>query len=329
MLYLFDENRALTTVIAEYESIITTRAFSEFSTWTGRFPAEAYDALIAATYAVVADEDEVYLVECVTLNEDERTVTVDESRSALALLHDRTVEGTLEWSATPLGEIISDLLASLTGARALPLAFSSGLTAGDSVSLQVSWGDMGQTVLDLLASGTLGIKCAMSGTDIAVTVFEPTAVDTLVGQVYGNASGGKIVRDERSWKNYAIVLGEGEGAARIRQDVDQTGSDALRELYVDARDLQQDALSEAAYKLVLAQRGREKLAETRVIEYAESSTDAPLSVGDVPWYDSGRFSATLMVSRSETTRESGTVKQGATLGEPPPTLRRMIRRESR
>lgn len=76
----------------------------------------------------------------------------------------------------------------------------------------------------------------------------------------------------RSYKNFAYVAGAGEGKDRkiITVDIRQPEDD-LKELYVDARDLQPtnengDPIPEAQYEENLRQRGLEKLAEYEVVE---------------------------------------------------------------
>ena len=65
-------------------------------------------------------------------------------------------------------------------------------------------------------------------------------------------------------KTIALVAGEGEGSQRVTRIVG-TGTGLLRkELYVDARDLQSDDISQQEYYAKLDQRGTEKLGENKV-----------------------------------------------------------------
>jgi hypothetical protein len=54
----------------------------------------------------------------------------------------------------------------------------------------------------------------------------------------GNISKPSYARDSTGYANYAIVGGEGDGAARVIVEVDQTGGEPRRELWVDAKDQQ-------------------------------------------------------------------------------------------
>ena len=335
MLWLYDRDLSAIASLPEYDSIITTWKFGDHSTLDGRLPASAYDKVAAAYFATIADEDEVYLVEgfdLVTEN-GQRYTDLAPWRAASALLHTRTVVGTRRYSSKKHGYIAKDLMATLTGDRAIAnLAFGTGDTLGTSIDKQISWGDMGAVVLDLLAAGHLGLRTRLDGTTIYVDLFAPAEISGAIGDAYGNTTSSKLSKQITDWRNYAIVLGEGEGSSRVRVDVDQTSGGERRELYVDASDLRKtvdgETLSDAAYEATLAQRGAERLAENRVVQFAEASLSAPLDCGAVAWFDAGAWSDWLMVTESVTTREGGTVRHSATIGEPPVTIRKILMKRS-
>jgi hypothetical protein len=84
---------------------------------------------------------------------------------------------------------------------------------------------------------------------------------------YGNLTGASYTYDISKHKNNALVLGEGEGAERMRVEVDIGKSgDARRYMVVDARDLRKEGMSDNQYRNILHQRGLEKLAEQEVVE---------------------------------------------------------------
>lgn len=86
-------------------------------------------------------------------------------------------------------------------------------------------------------------------------------------------------RNSSSYKNFAYVAGAGEGADRVIVTVDlREPGEERKELYVDARDLQQEdgngnTIPLTVYKEHLRQRGREKLAEYRKVEIISSEVD--------------------------------------------------------
>jgi len=86
-------------------------------------------------------------------------------------------------------------------------------------------------------------------------------------------------RNDVNYKNFAYVAGEGEGADRVVIEVDlREEGEERRELYVDARDLRRQddngkTIALDTYKAQLAQRGKEKLSEYRLVETVNSSVD--------------------------------------------------------
>ncbi len=88
-------------------------------------------------------------------------------------------------------------------------------------------------------------------------------------------------KNKSSYRNYAFVAGEGEGAARIMVEVDVRASpdEPRREIWVDARDLQKEdsdghKMTDAEYIKLLVTRGKEKLAEYPIVETVNSDIDA-------------------------------------------------------
>lgn len=85
----------------------------------------------------------------------------------------------------------------------------------------------------------------------------------------------KYSMDETQFKNFAYVAGEGRANNRVVVEVNgmKTGEER-KELYVDARDLQQDEkMSDAEYREALRQRGLEKLQENKRVEMTEFAID--------------------------------------------------------
>lgn len=86
-------------------------------------------------------------------------------------------------------------------------------------------------------------------------------------------------RNRSSYKNFAYVAGAGEGSDRIIITVDaRLPGEERKEIWVDARDLQQkdedgNEIPLETYKQQLDQRGREKLAEYRMVETINSGVD--------------------------------------------------------
>ncbi len=92
---------------------------------------------------------------------------------------------------------------------------------------------------------------------------------------FDNIQNDKYSTDETQYKNFAYVAGEGVGGNRVVVEVDHVGDNEERkELYVDARDLQQDEdVTNSEYIEMLKQRGEEKLQEHNKVEVVEFEID--------------------------------------------------------
>ena len=110
-------------------------------------------------------------------------------------------------------------------------------------------------------SGDVGFRAVREGGQVQVQFYRPVQNPNLVySETFGNLLIKAITLSTENVKNYAIVLGGGEGENRTRADVDLTGGDDRRELIVDARDLQkEDGETDAAYQERLYARGIEQL----------------------------------------------------------------------
>lgn len=148
-----------------------------------------------------------------------------------------------------------------------------------------------------------------------------------------------------SYKNYAYVAGAGEGAARIVVEVDMRmyPEEERKEIYVDARDLQQqdgngNPIPLDTYKAQLVQRGREKLAEYRIVETVESGIDPfanlvykkDFDLGDYCTYINTEINVETdkRITEVMETYEGGATEIAVTFGtNEVSTIRQLIKRE--
>lgn len=113
----------------------------------------------------------------------------------------------------------------------------------------------------------VGFRSVRSDSGMVVELYVPEEKQNLVfSEKFGNVNIGEIGISEEPLKNYAIVLGSGEGEERVRVDVDETNGEDRRELIVDARDLQKEEEETSdSYLLRLTARGHENLLDRRSI----------------------------------------------------------------
>lgn len=186
------------------------------------------------------------------------------------------------------------------------------LAGAKDMDTQISWG----TVLDgcktLAAASGLGFGCSFDPRTATETFSVRQGTDRTAGEAYNgylgddiaNISDLELVRGVANHKNVAVVCGQGEGDGRVCVVVGSGDGAARRELYVDARDLDQtyqvaDATGETdadgnpvytyttasytaeEYQAMLAARGLEKLAEhgATLTLTATAADGSPLTYG--------------------------------------------------
>lgn len=106
-----------------------------------------------------------------------------------------------------------------------------------------------------------GYRVARNGKQIKVEFYKPEAdPNQILAEKYGSLKVESITLSTENKKNYAVVLGEGEGEDRYRVRIDLSGGEQKRGLFVDARDVQrEEGESDASYEKKLLARGYEEL----------------------------------------------------------------------
>lgn len=152
-------------------------------------------------------------------------------------------------------------------------------------------------------------------------------------------------RNSSVYKNFAYVAGAGEGSDRVIITVDlRKPGEERRELWVDARDLQQEdgtgnQISSDVYRAQLDQRGREKLAEYRKVETVNSGIDPNANLVYKKDFDLGDYCTYInteigiatdkRITEIMETYEGGAMRITVTFGtDEISTVQQLIRRET-
>lgn len=151
-------------------------------------------------------------------------------------------------------------------------------------------------------------------------------------------------RNSSEYKNFAYVAGEGEGSERIIVTVDlRLPGEERHEIWVDARDVQRkdedgNEISLEEYKLLLVQRGTEKLTEYRLVETVNSGIDPNANLVYKEDFDLGDYCTYVnteiniatdkRITEVMETYEGGTMEISITFGtDEIETVKQLIKRE--
>ena len=130
---------------------------------------------------------------------------------------------------------------------------------------QISNKSMLELCTIMCQSEDVGFKVIRQNGSLLAEFYHPEYNSNLVfSEKFGNVSIDSISISTENLKNYAIVLGEGEGENRAKVYVDATNGEDRRDLIVDAKDVQrEDGETDESYHSRLIARGIEKLIENQ------------------------------------------------------------------
>lgn len=204
-----------------------------------------------------------------------------------------TYNGTNKKSSTVMYEIVNqNCINPSNPKRKIPfLECKIDRQLGNTITYQKTGGEVYDALTNIADNSGLGFNVlfrprekklifeVIEGTDRTInqTINDPVEFSTDLEDILSSS----YYSNSQDKKSVALVMGEGEGSDRKRQiSGDDNSSGFLRrELYVDARDLQSESISENGttqtlteneYKHVLIQRGDEKLDEHAAVETFEA-----------------------------------------------------------
>jgi hypothetical protein len=206
----------------------------------------------------------------------------------------RLIKGTVNYNGT-VENAMRSLLSSATSIPLVELGKANGFA--QTVSFQATYKNLLMYEEKLALCSNIGFRFlpdfqnkkiifqTYSGIDH--TVHQSTNGRVIFSEDYGNVSDPKYDYSDTNLRTLAIIGGEGEGQSRAYVTIGSGSGLGLRELFVDAKDIQKGDLSDADYKNLLIQRGNEKLAENRTSESFESSVMADINFHYRQDYDLG------------------------------------------
>lgn len=137
------------------------------------------------------------------------------------------------------------------------------------IGFKITLNDKKQFVFKLYA----GTDRSYEQTNVPYVIFSPT---------FENIINSNYIENKQALKTITLVGGAGEGSARVYTTVSVSNQTGLnrREMFTDARDIsaEQDGtpIPAATYKLLLMQRGKEKLTECTTVTSFEGQTETTI-----------------------------------------------------
>ncbi len=291
-LYVFNKELAFQGLIDVFDSFIWRRRYSRCGDFELHLPITAGNLtlLIKGNIIYKKDDREAGYIVYRKLTEDTegREMLSVTGRFITGYLGRRIIWGTENYNGTneaAMRNMINNNCISPADhhrkIELLELGELNGFT--QPANFQVSYTNLLSTIEDKAEVSELGIRTLLDvqNKKIKFEIYEGlnrTAGQSLNPQAIFSKEFENILEQEytdsmSSYRNIALVAGEGEGAERALTTVGSgIGTDRF-ELFVDARDLQQGDMSNGDYISQLQQRGNEKLSENSKIQTLSSKVN--------------------------------------------------------
>lgn len=342
-LYLFNNNRELMGLVESYEYLRWTRQYTKCGSF--ELKAIASDENIAllkiGNILWKNDDAEAGIIEYLEMTLQEQEYITVIGRFATSLLSRRIIWGT-EILTGDLSAAVSQLLNNHLIAPANPERKISGATytpesVGVSVSTQVSYKNLMDTVTNLCDAADVGIKTAFDPIAKLFTVqlYAGSSSQAIFSKEYENIMEQIFTESLLSYANTALVGGEGEGSERTFVTAGSGAGLERYEIFVDAKDLRMEDFPDD-YEAALLFRGNTKLAEQAMIQafdvtvnqYGNLTYKVDFDLGNMIQAVSKRWgiSMTARITAVEESYDRDGMSLSVTFGKPLLTLSEKLKR---
>ena len=293
---IFDENFQTICAIRIFNTLLWYRRYYSPGVFELHVPAEYFDLINSGKYLYRNDRTELGVIREVNFMRGEKNEKTAYCKGYFAehLLNNNVIHPTFNQTGTPeaLAYSVIDryiINPADTGRKICHIQLGNRQGGGDSITLQNTGDNVGERLYDTLKTQEMSQRLVFDYLENTLTYEVWKGLDrrdtqdvnswAIFSDRFCNIKNAQYDRDESDCKNVAYVAGEGEGDVRkvVEVDIRQSPDEERRELWVDARDLQQHSdnvnYTDVQYRDLLFQRGLEKLADYAAIEKVDSDVD--------------------------------------------------------
>ena len=277
-IYLLNDIFQIIKVVDDFSSLIWRRKYFEPGNFELHCPHELFADLAGAKYVCRSDRKEIGIIENHGLN---FPTCFAKGRFLEALMSDKVIYPAEKYTNKTQEHIARALIDTFI--PNIQLGEVNSPEIGSAIITQVTGDNLMEYIYEQLATveASCSITCDLSRGELFFRVWKGTDKSNcaVFSQEWDNLKSFRYEYSDKDLKNYAIVAGQGDGAAREVVTVDRTDGSERRELFVDARDLQQDDNETLdQYRARLIQRGHEKLGQYSVVQKCEATVDTQSSL---------------------------------------------------
>lgn len=256
-LNLYDRSlKRIAVIESRYVSCMWSEGYNSTQPFTMELQAsDEYKQKVQPDCYVGRDDRKTMMVIKTVKVKDGRIVA--SGKQASRCLDDVAFEGTI-----PAGRLLGD---SIKGAYDSSHGYEGFEVAASDLPVVYDHQISNKSIMNLLETmcqdTDTGFRVVRASRRLRVEFYRPEQnLKLKLAQSYGNMRVDEVTLSTENKKNYAIVLGEGEGDARSRVYVDLSSGEQRRSMFVDARDiLREEGESDDSYNARLYARGVEQL----------------------------------------------------------------------
>ncbi len=294
--FIFDPKFQILGSIKVFNTLLWYRRYYSPGIFEFHVPAKYFDLLNTGKYLYRNDRTELGVIREVNFTRGNKGEQRAYCKGYFAehLLNNNVIHPTFNRTGTPevlaRGVIRQYIINPADATRKIQNIRLGQLQGyGTSITLQNTGDNVGERLYDMLKTQEMSQRLVFDYLENTLTYEVWKGLDrrdtqtenswAVFSDSFRNIKNAQYDRDESDYKNVAYVAGEGEGTARkvVEVDIRQSPDEERRELWVDARDLQQHSdnanYTDAQYHDLLFQRGLEKLADYDAIEKIDSDVD--------------------------------------------------------
>lgn len=353
-LYVFDTNINLMHIIDNFTSLIWTRRYFKPGEFELHLPLTEDNIKYLIRDNIIykkGDNEAGYIVtRQIDLDEEGKEVLTIKGKFLTNYAERRINWGQLLFNGKSeflMRKLINDSCISPSNTvRKIPLLELGELkNFSESIEYQNSYGNIVVELENIAATNEFGYRVNLNHIDkklifevykgVNRSINKSLIAPCIFSRDFENILRQTYMESSNDYKNTALVAGEGEGLSRTLVSINNNNSGLnRRELFVDARDLQKEVdyvtLTDAQYKNILGQRGKEKLAEHQEVKTFESEVNTrgnnvykvDYDLGDIVTVTDKKWGITLdtRITEIEEVYEEGKTEVNPTFGNVIPTI---------
>ena len=268
MFYIYNNNLERSGVVESFEYLRWVRRYNRCGSFELKAIAtnENLALLVLGNILWPGNDEEAGIIEYVEKSQGEREIITVSGHFATSYLSRRII-----WNTETLNDGLSDCVGQLLqnhiinpsdADRKIDFLQYINDNITSPVSTQISFRNLMDAITGLCEASDVGIKTVFDPTAKTFTVrlYEGVQSQAVFAEEYENLTSQIFTQSVVDYSNVALIGGEGEGSGRIFETTGSGAGVGRHEIFVDAKDLRSEDLSED-YTAALLFRGQSKLSE--------------------------------------------------------------------